>query len=167
GLGARRLGDLPEYRGLDLEVLEDRFDDEVGGGRGLVDRARGREVVPDRRGRAAREQAAVLESLRLLDEPMVSCGRDLGAPIGDQHGEARASEDLGDAAAHVSGADDGDGGDRVRHAVLLRRGGNGAEQAVTWESSTVRGGAVEVPCSALRASRTRDPVARSYISKII
>src|SRR5699024_12680999 len=107
GLGARRLGDLPEYRGLDLEVLEDRFEDEVGGGRGLVDRARGREVVPDRRGRAAREQAAVLESLRLLDEPMVSCGRDLGAPIGDQHGEARANVDLGDAAAHVSGADDG------------------------------------------------------------
>src|SRR5699024_260455 len=115
------LGDGREHVALDVEALEDGLLDEVDIGDGVLDGLAGGDVLRDELGGAGAVPALGLDVLRLRAETLEGGVRVLDADVGDGHVEARDGEDLGDAAAHVAGADDGHGGDG--HGELLRPSG--------------------------------------------
>ena len=83
--------------------------DEVGVGDGGLDRLGGGDARLDALDRVGREQLVGDERRGLVEQPLAVALRDLGRDVGDLHVVPREREHLCDAAAHVAGADDGDG----------------------------------------------------------
>src|SRR5690606_29233212 len=124
---SRVLRDRAEHVALDVEALEDGLLDEVDVRHGLLEALAGGDVLRDEVRGAGREQALLLELARLALQALEGGVRVLDADVGDGHVEAGDGEDLGDAAAHVSGAADGDGrdghsGELLRPGAPLGRG---------------------------------------------
>ena len=105
-----------KMRLLEVHVLEHRFDDEVGVGQGI-------EV--ERRAQLAHPLLHLVKChAALLGGVLVVSAHDRDAPVerllrglDDRHGNARAQEIHGNAAAHGAGADDADLGDLSRWRV--------------------------------------------------
>ena len=93
---------------LDLDDLGHGFFDEVGVCHGFLDVLGGPEVFLQDGGGACREQPLGHELVGFGQEPLVVLLRHLGGHVRECNPGAAEGQDLGDAAAHVAGADDGD-----------------------------------------------------------
>src|SRR6185312_14161020 len=100
--------DARERRVLDLDLLGHGLFDEVRVGDGRLDGRGRRDVRSDALHRIRGKETVGDELGGLLEQSFVVLGGDLLGDVGDLDGEARQREYLGDAAAHVSGSDDGD-----------------------------------------------------------
>ena len=93
---------------LDLDDLGDGFFDEVGVCHGFLDVLGRPEVFLQDRGGAFREEPGGDEFVGFGQQPLVVLLRHFGGHVREGNAGAAERQDLGDPAAHVAGADDGD-----------------------------------------------------------
>jgi hypothetical protein len=132
--GVRAGGGLDggQHRTLDRRVLGDGLLDEVRLGDGLGQALGGPHVGLDQIRRPRVEEALVLEGAGLLPDPVELAPGGLGVGVGDGDLEAGDGQHLGDAAAHVAGADDGDVADaHPQQTSPTRRTGAGSPRSRT------------------------------------
>ncbi len=92
---------------LDRDDFRNRLLDEVGVRHGFLDVLRGPKVLLQDLGGACREQAVRHELVGFGQKPLVVLLRHLGGHVGQGNARPAQRQDLGDAAAHVAGPDDG------------------------------------------------------------
>ena len=93
---------------LDLDDLGDGFLDEVGVRHGFLDVLGGPEVFLQDGGGTCGEEPRCNELVGFGQKPLVVLLRHFGGYVREGNPGAAERQDLGDPAAHVAGADDGD-----------------------------------------------------------
>ncbi len=108
GIGAGSGADPGQGLVLDFQYLGNALLDEVGVGYSFLDVLGCPQVLLEDLCGSCREESVGDELVRLQQQAVVVLLRDLGRHIGKGNARATERQHLGDAAAHVAGADDGD-----------------------------------------------------------